>query len=33
VREGLRALVAACPGHGRSEACPILNALAGEGSP
>jgi Zn(II)-responsive transcriptional regulator len=24
---GLRTLVAACPGHGRAEACPILNAL------
>ena len=30
VRAGLAALVAACPGHGRAEACPILNALAGE---
>ncbi|MCM2312429.1 MAG: MerR family transcriptional regulator [Steroidobacteraceae bacterium] len=27
IRNGLRALVAACPGHGRAEACPILNAL------
>lgn len=27
VREGLQSLVAACPGHGRAEACPILNAL------
>lgn len=27
VRSGLRALIAACPGHGRAEACPILNAL------
>ena len=30
VRDGLRTLVAACPGHGRAEACPILNALSGE---
>lgn len=27
IRESLRQLVAACPGHGRAEACPILNAL------
>jgi Zn(II)-responsive transcriptional regulator len=27
IRSGLHALVAACPGHGRAEACPILNAL------
>jgi len=27
IRNGLRALVDACPGHGRAEACPILNAL------
>ena len=27
VRAGLEKLVAACPGHGRAEACPILNAL------
>ena len=27
IRESLRQLVAACPGHGRTEACPILNAL------
>jgi MerR family copper efflux transcriptional regulator len=27
IRNALRALVAACPGHGRAEACPILNAL------
>lgn len=25
--DGLRKLVAACPGHGRAEDCPILNAL------
>lgn len=30
VRDGLGTLVSACPGHGRAEACPILNALAGE---
>ena len=30
IRDGLHALVAACPGHGRADACPILNALAGE---
>lgn len=28
IREGLEALVAACPGHGALEQCPILNALA-----
>ena len=33
VRDGLHALVAACPGHGRADACPILNALAGEDAP
>jgi MerR family copper efflux transcriptional regulator len=27
IRDGLHALVEACPGHGRAEACPILNAL------
>lgn len=27
IRRGLRTLIAACPGHGRAEACPILNAL------
>lgn len=27
IRDGLQALVAACPGHGRPDACPILNAL------
>ena len=27
IRAGLRALVAACPGRGRADACPILNAL------
>jgi len=30
IRDGLKALVAACPGHGRAEACPILNALQEE---
>lgn len=28
VREGLADLIAACPGHGRSQDCPILRALA-----
>jgi DNA-binding transcriptional MerR regulator len=32
VREGLATLIAACPGHGRAEDCPILKALGGEGS-
>lgn len=30
IRKGLSVLVAACPGHGHSEACPILNALTQE---
>ena len=30
VRDGLRTLVDACPGHGARATCPILNALAGE---
>jgi DNA-binding transcriptional MerR regulator len=30
VRDSLRKLVDACPGHGRAEDCPILNALAGD---
>jgi DNA-binding transcriptional MerR regulator len=30
IGDGLRKLVAACPGHGRAEACPILNALTEE---
>lgn len=30
MRDGLRELVRACPGHGRAEACPILNALTAE---
>ncbi len=31
VRDSLRQLVAACPGHGRAEDCPILNALSQDG--
>ena len=31
VRAGLRHLVAACPGSGRAEDCPILKALGAEG--
>jgi len=30
VRDGLEALVAACPGHGRDADCPILRALTEE---
>lgn len=30
VRDGLRALVNACPGHGALATCPILSALAAE---
>lgn len=30
MRAGLATLIDACPGHGRAEACPILNALARE---
>lgn len=30
VRSGLSRLITACPGHGRAEHCPILNALGGE---
>ncbi len=33
IRAGLDSLIAACPGHGRAEACPILNALSEEESP
>jgi MerR family copper efflux transcriptional regulator len=33
IRSGLETLVAACPGHGRAEACPILNALSGGSRP
>ncbi len=28
IREGLKILIAACPGHGALERCPILNALS-----
>jgi MerR family transcriptional regulator, copper efflux regulator len=30
MRRGLADLISACPGHGRADACPILNALGGE---
>lgn len=30
IRAGLRTLIEGCPGHGRAEACPILNALTQE---
>ena len=30
IRKGLRTLIAACPGHGRADACTILNALTQE---
>lgn len=30
VRDALRGLVDACPGHGTLDACPIMAALAGE---
>ena len=30
VREGLTTLIAACPGHGRAEDCPILKTLGGQ---
>jgi Zn(II)-responsive transcriptional regulator len=33
IRNGLRSLIAACPGHGRAESCPILNALNEEETP
>jgi len=32
VRQGLSTLIAACPGHGRAEDCPILKALGREDS-
>jgi Zn(II)-responsive transcriptional regulator len=32
IRGGLEVLIDACPGHGRAESCPILNALSGEES-
>jgi MerR family copper efflux transcriptional regulator len=33
VRTGLTTLISACPGHGKAEACPILNALSQEDRP
>ncbi|MES0874044.1 MerR family transcriptional regulator [Sinimarinibacterium thermocellulolyticum] len=30
IRDGLRRLVDACPGHGAAEHCPILQALSGD---
>ena len=33
IRSGLKTLITACPGHGRAEACPILNALSQEDAP
>ena len=33
IRDSLRRLIAACPGHGRAEDCPILNALSQEARP
>ncbi|MBS0212835.1 MAG: heavy metal-responsive transcriptional regulator [Proteobacteria bacterium] len=33
VRSGLRTLIEACPGHGRAEHCPILQALNQEDAP
>ena len=30
IRDGLKTLVASCPGHGVLEKCPILNALSGD---
>jgi MerR family copper efflux transcriptional regulator len=33
IRQGLCELVDACPGHGRADACPILNALTREEAP
>ena len=33
IRGGLAVLLAACPGHGRAESCPILQALAQEEVP
>lgn len=30
IRTGLRTLIDACPGHGRADACPILNSLTEE---
>jgi len=33
VGDSLRTLISACPGHGRAEDCPILNALSQESTP
>ena len=33
IRDSLRKLISACPGHGRAQDCPILNALGGESMP
>lgn len=33
VRQGLKRLVEACPGHGRAADCPILKALGGDDAP
>lgn len=33
VRDSLRQLITACPGHGRAEDCPILNALTQDTRP
>lgn len=33
IRSGLRAMIKACPGHGRADACPILNALNEDDAP
>ncbi|MEO8673391.1 MAG: heavy metal-responsive transcriptional regulator [Tahibacter sp.] len=33
IRAGLQTLISACPGHGRADACPILNALIQEPPP
>jgi Hg(II)-responsive transcriptional regulator len=33
MRTALMSLIAACPGNGRAEECPILKALGGEDSP
>ncbi|MFT3763540.1 MAG: heavy metal-responsive transcriptional regulator [Pseudoxanthomonas sp.] len=30
IRDGLARLIEACPGHGRLDHCPIVNALSGE---
>jgi MerR family transcriptional regulator, copper efflux regulator len=33
IRASLRSLIKACPGHGRAEDCPILNALSQDSEP